>query len=383
MVRLPTRLPVLDVLLAGVLVVAAVISAAGNPALPHIGGSIICAVWAGSLALRTSAPFLTVVVASLGAVGYAVLPAPTTPLWSFVVLLVVVFSAGAHLTGRWLWMAAALLLVSIYVVQILEATRPGGDRSFADVYLSPPVLVGAPILAGMLLRRSRHQTAELRRLGAELAAEREAHEQAAAAAERNRIARELHDVISHSVSVMVVQAGAAEQQLTADSPAREQLLAVRRTGKEALTELRRQLGVLREGPDESPAPMPALGDVVKLADESGASLDYDTASVGDVPPGLGLAAYRVVQEALTNARRHAAGAPVRVRVGRDGDGLAVDVVNGPGRNLTNVANGPGHGLTGMGERVGMYAGRLEFGRTDEGGWRVHARLPIPTGGASS
>lgn len=174
------------------------------------------------------------------------------------------------------------------------------------------MLIGVPVVGGMLLRRSRHQTAELRRLGSELTSEREAHARDAAAAERNRIARELHDVISHSVSVMVVQAGAAEQQLPAESPAREQLLAVRRTGKEA----------------------------------------------------------------LTNARRHAAGAPVRVRVGRDDDRLVVDVVNGPGHALTDAVGG-GHGITGMRERVAMYAGRLEAGPTNEGGWGVHARLPFP------
>ena len=207
------------------------------------------------MVLRTVAPFAMVVVASLSAVVFVAFPVSTTSLPMFVALLVIGFSMGANLSGRRLWVGLALLLGSTYVVQIVIAQRPGGDTGFADVYLSPVALM-APVLGGWLLRRSRHQAAELRRLAAELAAERQRHVHAATVQERNRIARELHDVISHSVSVMVVQAGAAEQQLPEDSPAREQLLAVRRTGKEALTELRRQLGVLREGPDQSPAPLP-------------------------------------------------------------------------------------------------------------------------------
>ena len=235
----------------------------------------------------------------------------------------------------------------------------------------------APVLGGLLLRRSRRQSAELSRLAAELAAERQMHVRAAAIAERHRIARELHDVISHSVSVMVVQAGAAEQQLPADSPAREQLLAVRRTGKEALTELRRQLGVLRESPDESPAPLPLLTDVATLAEQPGVTLDYDEAAIGDVPPGLALAAYRIVQECLTNARKHAAGAAVHVRVGRDGRGTGRRRDQRPGGALLEPGEG-GHGLAGMRERAQMYAGHLEAGHTDEGGWTVRARLPTST-----
>ena len=186
-------------------------------------------------------------------------------------------------------------------------------------------------------------------------------------------------MISHSVSVMVVQAGAAEQLLPEDSPAREPLLAVRRTGKEALTELRRQLGVLREdSPESTTTPLPVMSDVRTLAAGDGVTLELDD-TVGEVPPGMALAAYRVVQEALTNAHRYAAGAPVRVRVVREGDELDVDVVNGPGRCRSDTVGG-GHGLAGMRERVELYAGRLEAGATDDGGWRVRARMPMPSAG---
>ncbi len=375
MARVLPRLPVLDVLLGGSLAVAAAINQATYHDLPQPWTSIVAAIWTGSVVLRTVAPFAMVVLASVSAVVYVAFPVSATLLPTFLCLLLITFSMGANLSGRRLWLALAILLGSTYVVQIVTAQRPGGDTGFADVYISPLALM-APVLAGLLLRRSRAQTAELRRLAGELATERQAHLRAAAAEERNRIARELHDVISHSVSVMVVQAGAAEQQLPADSPAREQLLAVRRTGKEALTELRRQLGVLREGPDESPAPLPLLSEVTALAEQPGVTLEYDEVAIGDVAPGLALAAYRIVQECLTNARKHAAGAAVHVRVGRDGDGLAVDVTNGPGGALLEAAAG-GHGITGMQERAQMYAGHLEAGRTDEGGWTVRARLPTP------
>ncbi len=376
MARLLPRVPVFDAVLGVSLAVAAALTQATYQDLPQPWVSVVAAVWTGSVILRTVAPFAMVVVASAGAVVYAAFPVNATVLPTFVTMLVVGFSMGANLVGRRLALAFAMLLSSTYVVQIVTAHRPGGDSGFADTYLSPIVLM-APILGGMLLRRSRHQSAELRRLAAELAAERQEHARAAALAERHRIARELHDVISHSVSVMVVQAGAAEQQLPEGSPAREQLMAVRRTGKEALTELRRQLGVLRDGPDDSPAPLPGLAEVATFAEEPGVTLEYDETAIGDLPPGLGLAAYRIVQECLTNARKHAAGAAVHVRVDRDGEGLAVDVTNGPGGALLESGAG-GHGLAGMRERAQLYAGDLEAGQTDEGGWRVRARLPTST-----
>lgn len=377
MVRVRSRLTVFDVCLGGALAVVATITQAADQSLPQPWVSIVAAIWSGSVVLRTLAPFAMVSIAALGAVTYVSFPVNTTPLVSFVTLLVVGFSLGEHLTGRRLWVALGFLIASVYVVQIVTAQRPGGDTRFGDVFVSPIALM-IPVAGGILLRRSRLKTEELERLGAELAAEREAHARSAVAEERDRIARELHDVISHSVSVMVVQAGAAEQQLPADSPAREQLLAVRRTGKEALTELRHQLGVLREGPDESPTPLPVLADVKRLTNDDEVTLEYDTVSVGEVPAGLALATYRVVQESLTNARKYAAGAPIRVRLGRDVDGLEIDVVNGPGTSLSDTG-GSGRGLTGMRERVAMYAGRLEAGRTEEGGWRVRAHLPLSSG----
>jgi signal transduction histidine kinase len=263
----------------------------------------------------------------------------------------------------------------MYDVQIVTSHRPGGDTAIGDVYVSPMVLL-LPVAGGMLLRRSRRQSAELARLGAELAAEREAHAEAAAAAERSRIARELHDVISHAVTVMVVQAGAAEQLLVDDHPARARVRAIRGAGKEALGELRRQLGLMRAGAHASPSPLPGLAQLSDLAGSSGARLTMAEDVPEQVPPGLALTAYRLVQEALTNANRHAPGAAVEVRVGWCGEELLVEVEDdGLG---ASAACGSGHGLRGMQERVEMYGGELDVGPCRDGrGWRVAARLPIP------
>jgi signal transduction histidine kinase len=288
---------------------------------------------------------------------------------------VIAFSAGVHLDGGRLWVGTALLLLSGYFLQVVTSARSPGGLSFGDVWISPMVIIGGPMLAGVLLRRSRRQTEQLRRLTAELDGEREKHAQAAATEERNRIARELHDVISHSVSVMVVQAGAAEQLLPGNEPAREQVHAVRETGKEALAELRRQLGVLRDGQPEGPAPLPGLPELPALVQAAGARFTLEDRSASPVAPGVGLAVYRVVQEALTNARRHASGAPVSVWLRHDADGIDL-VVEDEGGTGAPVGDG-GNGLPGMRERVQMYGGQLEAGpNRGTPGWRVHASLPL-------
>ena len=149
-----------------------------------------------------------------------------------------------------------------------------------------------------------------------------------------------------------------------------------RTGKQALSELRRQLGLMREGVPSSPSPLPGLGQIPDLVAASGAELAVDGCARLEVAPGLGLTAYRVVQEALTNAQRHAPGAPVSVRLGGGVDVLEIVVLDdGVG---ASAVQGAGVGLQGMRERVEMYGGCLEVGpRQDARGWRVRARLPLP------
>jgi signal transduction histidine kinase len=201
----------------------------------------------------------------------------------------------------------------------------------------------------------------------------------AVADERSRIARELHDVVAHSLSIVTVQAAAA-QGLLARDPVRaaQHLEAVRSSAREGLEEMRRLVGVLREDePTYAPQPsLDRLGELVADARAAGVPVELDAPDPAPpLPAGLDLAAYRIVQEALTNVRRHAGHVPTAVRVRREGDGLALEVVNAPGPGRED-ATGAGRGLVGMQERVRMYGGQLHVGPEADGGWAVRARLPV-------
>jgi signal transduction histidine kinase len=201
------------------------------------------------------------------------------------------------------------------------------------------------------------------------------------AAERTRIARELHDIISHSVSVMVVQAGAAEQVLTTDPDrATASLQAIQSTGRQARLELRSLLGLLRSEDVDTPlAPQPNLNQVEDLAAQMRlAGLDVDVLVRGqprDLPQGLGLSLYRIVQEALTNVLRHSAAPRARVVVSYRADLVEVEV---DGEGMSSEKRDEGFGLIGMRERVTLYGGELDSGEDPNGGYRVRARLPLAT-----
>ena len=211
--------------------------------------------------------------------------------------------------------------------------------------------------------------------------ERELVTQVAVAGEQARIARELHDIVAHSVSIMVVQAGAARR-LIAGSPERaaEALQTVEESGREALTELRQLLGVLGEQSQEaSLAPQPGLGQLDVLLDrlrQTGFAVELSREGTPQpLQAGVELAAYRVIQEALTNALKHAGGAPTRVLV-RFVDGrLELEIRNVRGQAATD-AGGTGRGLVGMRQRVAVYGGVLEAGPQPEGGFAVRAWLPL-------
>ena len=218
-------------------------------------------------------------------------------------------------------------------------------------------------------------------LGRALQLEREVGEAArtAVADERSRIARELHDVVAHSLSIVTVQAAAAQGLLTRD-PARaaEHLDAVRSSAREGLEEMRRLVGVLREDePTYAPQPsLERLGELVADARAAGVPVALEVPDPAPpLPAGLDLAAYRIVQEALTNVRRHAGRVPTEVRVRREDDGLALEVVNAPGA-VREDASGAGRGIVGMQERVRMYGGQLHVGPEAGGGWAVRVRLPV-------
>jgi len=198
--------------------------------------------------------------------------------------------------------------------------------------------------------------------------------------ERARIARELHDAIAHDVSLIVVQAGAERLALNgATGSTTEVLQTIERTGRGALTEMRRLVGMLRGGEGEALAPQPSLGDLPRLLSQvREAGLPVELQVEGEqnkLPLGIELSAYRIVQEALTNALKHAGDAHATVRISYSPEELEIEVADdgagGPAR-----ADGGGHGLAGMRERVALYGGRLDAGRRAERGFVVHAVLPV-------
>jgi signal transduction histidine kinase len=201
----------------------------------------------------------------------------------------------------------------------------------------------------------------------------------AAADERLRIAQELHDVVAHSLGVIAVQAGVGMHVLDTDvAEARRAFGNISRTSRSSLTEIRRLLAVVRtaEG-SPSYAPVPGLGDLERLVTEvndAGLVVDLDVeGDVGRVPPGVGLAAYRIVQEALTNTLRHANAGRATVKLDCTADVVTIEVID-DGRG-PHVSRAPGHGLIGMRERVAVYGGTLDTGARVGRGYRVAAELP--------
>jgi signal transduction histidine kinase len=203
--------------------------------------------------------------------------------------------------------------------------------------------------------------------------------------ERTTIARELHDVVAHHMSVVAIQAEAAPYRVENPPPELEQaFVTIRENAVAALTELRRVLGVVRAADYEAPdAPQPTLADLGALlanVREAGLSVEKTvTGAVRELPQGVELSAYRIVQEALSNTLRHAPGATARVEIGYVLGGLGLRIVNGPARTTTLVksTHGAGHGITGMRERVTMLDGEMTTGETDDGGYEVTVFLPVP------
>ena len=282
------------------------------------------------------------------------------------------------------------LVVAVYSLAAY-AERPraviGGAVSLAVIFLSEPgdFIVAGPLYTGVWLAGSLYR--DRQRLAAALEArtvalEREQEETArlAIAEERARIARELHDVVAHTVSVIVVQAGAERLALApGQDSTRETLLAIEKTGRQALGEMRRLLGMLRKEDEElALAPLPSLKHLDSLiahVREAGLPVELHVeGSARSVPAGVDVSAYRIVQEALTNALRHAGPAHARVTVRYAERAVEVEVVDdGHGAPETN---GSGHGLIGMRERVALFGGELETGRRDGGGYAVRAHLPF-------
>jgi signal transduction histidine kinase len=298
-------------------------------------------------------------------------------------VLLVLYSVAVHapLPGALIGAGAALMAVVVQSVQDPKLAGVG-DIVLVDAFFFG--LIGTAVwLVGRYARRRRSTEARLedRSRSLERERERQAH---VIAAERGRIARELHDVIAHTVSVMGIQAAAAGEVLEHDPQrARVALESIQMTARDAVEELRRLLAVLRDGSESAAlAPQPDLGgleDLLARTRESG--LAVELAIEGERRPltaGVELAAYRIVQEALTNVRKHAHAAPARIAIGYRSACLEVLIEDeGP---VANGTSGSGHGLVGMRERAELYGGSLEAGPRPAGGFSVRARLPLDTPG---
>lgn len=300
------------------------------------------------------------------------------PLTGFLALLTSLFALGVHGTGRWFVatiVAIAATLVGLQTAFLL-AGQPLGDVVPSTLFL------GGAFGIGRLVHHARTE-ARAERSRAELAEqERERHGAEAAQAERSRIARELHDVVAHALSVMVIQAS-VEARLHSDQGGTtvDTLRSIERVGREAMVELRRLLGILREdGQGPAAAPLPSLASVGGLlTDLRRAGHDVRLEHAGeleDLPPGVGLAAYRILQECLTNAARHAPGANVRVSLGRDDDAVRLTVDNEPGRRRGTGISSGGFGLSGIRERVRLYGGEVRAEPRPDGGFTVDAHIPL-------
>lgn len=324
------------------------------------------------LAWRRRAPLAVaaVVMGAFAAQSLILDPTPT-PDVELVPALVAMYSVGAHEERRASYLGAAIGLAA------------GLVWLGADDFLLPTLIFGGAWLAGSLVQKRNLYAEALAQRAKVLEREQEANARIAAAEERVRLARELHDVVGHSLSVVVVQAGAERLALGDDRPeTREVLLAIEQTGREALTEMSRLLGLLRSGDEGlSLAPQPSLrhiDDLVGTVREAGLPVDLLVEGERhDVPPSIDASAYRIVQEALTNVVRHAGPARASVIVRYAPDAVELEVVD-DGRGAVN-GSGDGYGLAGMRERVELHGGSLETGARSHGGFAIRARLPLATG----
>jgi signal transduction histidine kinase len=287
-----------------------------------------------------------------------------------------IFLVGLRASTRDLVLAGVAAVGLLTATSVLEGVSGDMVSGIAWVTIVP---VGIPALAGRVLRSRNALNRRLDEQACEIERNRAEREAAAVLGERTRIARELHDVVAHDVSVMLVQAAAAKRTVPADPErARAAIAAVEDTGREALGELRRLLGVLRRGDEElALAPQPSLeriGALVARMRATGLPVELEVA--GDpvhLPPGVDAAAFRIVQEALVNVVRHAAATRALVRV--DYEPQAVElVVSDDGRGDGPIRDG--RGLVNLRERVALYGGELRADRRRPGGFELRARLPV-------
>jgi signal transduction histidine kinase len=383
------RRVVVDAAVAVVVAVLAVVDVASESDLARPGDRPVDAlafalVIAGSLSLfwRRRAP-----VAVLGIATAVLITIYLREYGAFVAVLGLpaFYAVAAHEENRrWAWWAIVIAGVALMLaagVSVLDT-----EEGFAHfTALSVVAFLVAAVAAGVVIRNRERIFVDAERRAAAAEADRRAEAERAVASERGRIAREMHDVVAHSMSVIAVQAAAGREIVRANpDKAAEVFARIETVGRESLAELRRMLGVLRETGDGeiSLSPQPGIADVAAAVAQSSASgvaaelvIDGDQRAVA---PGIELAVYRIVQEALTNVRKHAGPtASATVRVSYEAHALVVNVTdNGRGAATSLSRSGSGQGLIGMRERVDIYGGEFTAGPRPGGGYAVHAVLPI-------
>ncbi|PKH37155.1 Histidine kinase [Nocardioides alpinus] len=315
----------------------------------------------GSLALRRRWPLVTLLLTLAGVLGLVVIDGTVGA--ATLGPIVAAYTAAAHATTRTAHWAAAVVAVALVLTWFLDPVDLSSEGAVINA-----AAFGAVLLLGTGVRDRRERAV--------------VDVRAATTQERLRITRELHDVLGHSMSVMVVQAGAAGRLLdTGDATrARAAVAEIEQTGRRSMTEMRHLLGILRDDEEEttSPrAPTPTLSDIEALVARVGEAglptILTVTGERGAVSPGVDLAAYRIVQEALTNCLKHSVATRAEVEVAYGTDSLTVVVTDDGSGSARGSSNG--HGLAGMRERVAMYDGALSVGSGAAGGFRVRAVLP--------
>ncbi len=366
------------------LVVIEVATWTGHGVRARAGVAISAMLMAGALAVRRRWLLQWVVVALLARMvlllifGSAVLKNSNglVGVFGLAAGLLLFYAGGAYLDG---WRSRLALVIGVALV---SQSAAASEQVLANLLWDDAIIGVLPWFVGRMVRERIVRGHAARTRAELLDAQREYHARAAALGERARLAREIHDVIAHSVSVMVIQTAGARTVMNREpGRANEALLSVERAGREALAEMRRLLGVLGDGQHlRELAPQPGIEDLDELvARTREAGLPASIRILGEpitVPPGLSLYAYRVVQEALTNAIKHtgAQHAEVSVRWGRDE--LELEVVDdGRGSASSSAARG-GHGLVGMRERAALHGGSVDAGPGPAGGFVVRARIPL-------
>ncbi len=375
---------VADVILATVLVVLGWLQLVSEGLTPGALAGMVA--MTAPVATRRIAPLASVAVGWVALLVQEGLGADVTSQGyaAVIALVITVYSVAAHCARR---RAIAGIVIALSCVWISIPFGAEGLDAQLPSYAFTGLVAGAPWAVGRMIRGRQERIDELRELSRTLQLEREERSRQAVLAERDRMAREMHDVLSHTVSVMVVQLGGVQAIIDTDrDTARSVIESVRTMGKAALTELRFLLGLHAGSPDALAGSNPGLGRLAELvAQMRDAGLPVTVDAVGDIsrlPPAVDLAAYRIVQESLTNTLKHAPGADafVHIEVGEERIDLRIQNTNSPetaSRGPLRTGPGrPGHGINGMRERARLCGGELVAGPDADRGFTVSAHLPL-------